>query len=425
MSDRDKILSDLSAYLDGELPPSQARRVEDALRQDPPLAAELESLRRTRDLVRGLPRAAAAPDFVSSVLAQAERLRLVSPSPDARERSFSWMRTLAAAAVVVVAVSVGVIVAVTLWNTPTSPPGSGVGQSIARHEEKALGEKDRGSGAIAKAATGDVRGVSYSGSPAVAKLDGVAGGAGNEVIYADETDLDSVVASVNSVLVANGAQPVMSRQNVRGAREVTVLAYVEPEQVQGIRSGLEQVRAQQTALQMPLEDDRYKRQRGYEYARAGGTAADSIAKSAGMPATAPAIRGVPCSRPEIANLQLPDAYNQWMPGACGNSVLNRANNYDINNDLRASQVGGGGLVQQPAAIEGTSAKGTFQQVRLDMKPMLITLRSRPVQAGATEGGRMAEPVAAGAPSGPATRAATSPVESRPATTRAAESNAAR
>jgi hypothetical protein len=218
----------------------------------------------------------------------------------------------------------------------------------------------------------------------------------------------------------------MAPRDFKGGKDVTLLVFVEPEQVQGIRSGLEQVRARQTALQTPVEDKPYARQRDYESVRTERSAAESIAKSAGAPATAPAIRGVPGSRPEIAAGQAAGVYNQTVNGLCGNTVLNRANNYDINNDLRASQAGGGALVQQQAVVvDEINANVTFQQVRLDVKPMLITLRSRPVQAGATEGGRAAEPVAAGAPSGPATRAATLPAESRPATTRAAESNAAR
>jgi anti-sigma factor RsiW len=44
MSEREKILADLSAYLDGELPPAQAQRVEGELAQDSELAKEFADL---------------------------------------------------------------------------------------------------------------------------------------------------------------------------------------------------------------------------------------------------------------------------------------------------------------------------------------------------------------------------------------------
>ncbi|KPK83864.1 MAG: hypothetical protein AMJ81_07100, partial [Phycisphaerae bacterium SM23_33] len=60
---RDDIREQLSAYLDGELSQAQLGRVQDAIRGDPQLAAELEALRAVRKLLRGLPRASAPHGF--------------------------------------------------------------------------------------------------------------------------------------------------------------------------------------------------------------------------------------------------------------------------------------------------------------------------------------------------------------------------
>ncbi|NLW86312.1 MAG: hypothetical protein GXY38_05510 [Planctomycetes bacterium] len=123
MSDHnDKISQQLSAYLDGELSPSESAAVEAAMRAEPQLAEQLEQLRRVRDAVRALPRARASEDFADQVLAKAERLKLVDSASEGVEPPLPWVRYLATAAVVLIAVSVGLIVSVMLWSTSYYDP---------------------------------------------------------------------------------------------------------------------------------------------------------------------------------------------------------------------------------------------------------------------------------------------------------------
>ncbi len=61
LSPRD--LESLSAYLDGQLPAGEQRRLESRLAQEPALRASLEEMRRTRLLLRSLPRARAPRNF--------------------------------------------------------------------------------------------------------------------------------------------------------------------------------------------------------------------------------------------------------------------------------------------------------------------------------------------------------------------------
>ena len=105
----------LSAYLDGELTPAEVEAIEAVLAADAELAAELERIRRTRQLVRGLPRAAAPDDLADRVLAQAERQRLVAGRPTAPRAAASmrWLRYAAAAAVLLVAAGVGFVIVLT------------------------------------------------------------------------------------------------------------------------------------------------------------------------------------------------------------------------------------------------------------------------------------------------------------------------
>ena len=104
MSQQQEIREQLSAYLDGELKGDQVRRVEQALSQDPALAAELAALRHTRELLRKLPRQHAGEDFAARLLDRAERMRLIGQvHPATRRRFISWSWLATAAAVLIVA----------------------------------------------------------------------------------------------------------------------------------------------------------------------------------------------------------------------------------------------------------------------------------------------------------------------------------
>ena len=121
MSGREKIEEQLSAYLDGELPKAEREEIERALQADPKLAEQLRQLQAVRDMLKGLPREHSGEEFVSGVLARAERRDLVSSGVEHRPlRRLSWARWLASAAVLLIAVGIGMVVTAVL-RSPTFP----------------------------------------------------------------------------------------------------------------------------------------------------------------------------------------------------------------------------------------------------------------------------------------------------------------
>jgi len=116
MTDRNTIREQLSAYLDGELDDAAATAVEAACADDPAMAAELARLRAARDMVRHLPREKAPADFVSRVLAQAERLQLTTQPHTVRPViKFRWLRYAATAAVAMLAFAVTLALGISLY----------------------------------------------------------------------------------------------------------------------------------------------------------------------------------------------------------------------------------------------------------------------------------------------------------------------
>ena len=235
MSDHEKILADLSAYLDGELSHAQAQRVEEAARQEPAVARELAALRRTRELVRGLERVKTSPDFVAGVLEKAERLRLVRA--EERPSGGSFFRWMAAAAVLLVAVGVGVTVAVMFLSTPhvdrtgpiaivkTDTPKPD-GKTTAREPGRMAGLPPRVLEEAKATSAEDVTGLS-----------------GDGVIYARDADFDQAVKDVAGALRANDVtSPRYARQDREGRKEVTILAYAAPSQAKQLSVSLEAVR---------------------------------------------------------------------------------------------------------------------------------------------------------------------------------------
>lgn len=86
----------LSAYLDDELDGATRRAVDEALAAHPELRAELEALRRTSGLVRGLPRHRAPDDLADRVMA-----RVQAPSRPGLLSRWGGLLAAAAAALVV------------------------------------------------------------------------------------------------------------------------------------------------------------------------------------------------------------------------------------------------------------------------------------------------------------------------------------
>ncbi len=148
--ERETIREELSAYLDGELPQAEAGRIEQALKADPSLAAELESLRSVRQLLRQLPREKAPAGMAEKVIARAERAALLAGAGQAPARGGGWVGRLAVAASVLVVVGIAaslvVLVGRPFGQGPTgakAPRSAEPGQTVAfadRGRERALGE---------------------------------------------------------------------------------------------------------------------------------------------------------------------------------------------------------------------------------------------------------------------------------------------
>jgi hypothetical protein len=107
MSENKDISEQLSAYLDGELPPEEARAVEQAVERDGRLAEELAALRAAREMLHCLPRRKASEDFAAAVLAKVERRRLMSAVQVTERRR---LRVSLTAAIVLITVGVGTLV---------------------------------------------------------------------------------------------------------------------------------------------------------------------------------------------------------------------------------------------------------------------------------------------------------------------------
>ncbi|MCK5114684.1 MAG: zf-HC2 domain-containing protein [Phycisphaerae bacterium] len=95
---------ELSAYLDGELSTADAAKVENALSESPELVKQLEQLKATRGMLRGLSKVAAPEGFAARVITAAENNKHTSP----HKRFSGWYwGSAVAAAVIIAAVAVG------------------------------------------------------------------------------------------------------------------------------------------------------------------------------------------------------------------------------------------------------------------------------------------------------------------------------
>jgi hypothetical protein len=110
MQGQGDISVEFSAYLDGQLTPDAARRVDRAATESPDVARHLHDLRRIRTILRAIRPVGPGPDFVARVLAEARRRGLMRRV--VRERMFQAVVRLAsaAAAVLILAAVAGVAV---------------------------------------------------------------------------------------------------------------------------------------------------------------------------------------------------------------------------------------------------------------------------------------------------------------------------
>ncbi len=156
MTDREYILQQLSAYLDGQLDGADTAAVERALAADAEVAREFAHLKAARELLRHLPVERAPEDFASRVLAKAERRHLVHLHEPV-QASVNWVRHSLIAAIAIIAVSVGTIVFISIYSAyqissgnvavRPSPAAPINGVNIAMNEKKKvdfeMGEADK------------------------------------------------------------------------------------------------------------------------------------------------------------------------------------------------------------------------------------------------------------------------------------------
>lgn len=119
MSDsQENIEAKLSAFIEGDLDAAGRLEIERHLEANPSHRKLLEELKRTRDFVRGLPRAKAPPELVETLQGQLERSSLLDGIGEEAQslqlHSSRWPQIVSIAAVVLLAVGLATVVYVAL-----------------------------------------------------------------------------------------------------------------------------------------------------------------------------------------------------------------------------------------------------------------------------------------------------------------------
>jgi hypothetical protein len=133
----------LSAYLDGELPPQQAARIEQWVSGSESARRRLEDFRRLSGWLRDLPRAELPSEFASQVLREAERQMLLpaaAPRPTLARRVRWW----ALAVLAPVSAAAVLFVAVLLFRAPDRQP-----PDLAQRDDQPLAARQEAATAMA------------------------------------------------------------------------------------------------------------------------------------------------------------------------------------------------------------------------------------------------------------------------------------
>lgn len=255
--EHERIREELSAYLDGELGQAEARRVEEALKADSNLAAELDSLRAVREMVRRLPRCKAPAGMVERVIAGAGRA-----TPVAGGRGTSWALRVGVAAAALIAVGIGAAL-LTLVGRPRGPESELV---------KALPRETAGRSRIMKGGP-----PAEPGKPATPDMDVYAAASivtlnffiNTDNLAQAQRDVERVFRSNSLLLVAEDkalAQDghlakVRARSNfyLQTASTPTQIRYemvIAEDQVRQIVHQLNAIRSRQKVAQIPMRDSR-------------------------------------------------------------------------------------------------------------------------------------------------------------------------
>ena len=107
----------LVAYLDGELGEDAAHQVEARINQDPAIRAEVETLKRTWEMLDYLPRVEPSPNFTHRTLAEVTAQRAASTQFRQRGRNVALTVGWAAAVILSIGAGFGAV----NWLSPQDP----------------------------------------------------------------------------------------------------------------------------------------------------------------------------------------------------------------------------------------------------------------------------------------------------------------
>ncbi len=127
----------LVAYLDGELNDDAARQVEARINQDAAIRAEVETLKRTWEMLDYLPRAEPSPNFTHRTLAEVTAQRTASAQTRQRWRRMGLVVGWAAAVLLAIGAGFGAV----NWLTPHDPTDEQLARDLHVLENRKLYEQ--------------------------------------------------------------------------------------------------------------------------------------------------------------------------------------------------------------------------------------------------------------------------------------------
>jgi anti-sigma factor RsiW len=127
----------LVAYLDGELDEDAVRQVEARINQEPAIRAEVETLKRTWDMLDYLPRAEPSANFTHRTLAEVTAQRTASTQSKRRWRRLVLGVGWAAAVLLAIAAGFGAM----NWLTPHDPTDEQLAHDLRVLENRKLYEQ--------------------------------------------------------------------------------------------------------------------------------------------------------------------------------------------------------------------------------------------------------------------------------------------
>jgi len=128
--------SNLVAYIDGELTENEARLIATKLTQSPTARREVDSLKKTWELLEYLPRPQASDEFPERTLTSIRSLESRGGAWDERAKSGMALGVRLAISVVVAGASLGLGFALTRWAWPDPASRLARDLSLAEHLEE-------------------------------------------------------------------------------------------------------------------------------------------------------------------------------------------------------------------------------------------------------------------------------------------------